>query len=405
MLKGIKVDEAREILASIPVCAPETETVPLFKAQGRVLAESVEAKMNVPPFDRSPYDGYAVRGEDTACATREAPVVLRIIEELPAGTAPEKTVTAGTAAKILTGAPVPPGANAIIKYEDTEFTESEVRIFSPIKPDTDIIYAGEDVKAGTVLVERGKLVTPAVAGSAAGQGYAGLKVYKKPRVCVMSTGSELLEPGDEYRPAKIYNSNVYTIGAYLERMGAECISLGCVPDDEEMIASKISEALETCDMVVTTGGASVGDYDYALRAVRRAGAEPLFWKVSMKPGGSLVASHKNGKPIIGLSGNPGAAIIALLQVCAPLVRRLCGLKNTEPEALELKLHGDYRKKSPKQRFIRGRLLIENGEAFFVVNEGQGNGVVSSFIDSDLLGEIPAGGSPLNAGDKIKAYRI
>lgn len=400
----IELEEALRLLSELEV-SPLTENVPLFEAQGRVLARDMSAVIDVPPFDRSPYDGYAFRGEDTAGATRENPAVLRIVEELPAGTAPMVKITAGTAAKILTGAPVPEGANAIIKYELTQFDAEQVKIFAPVRPDTDIAYAGEDVKRGRVLARKGETVSPAIAGALAGQGIAQVEVFRQPRIAVMSTGSELLEPGQEWRPAKIYNSNVYTIGAYLQSMGAECVPMGSVPDEPELIANKINEALKSCDMVVTTGGASVGDYDFAVKSAQLVGARVLFWKVGIKPGGSMVASTRDGKLILGLSGSPGAAAVALLRVASPYIKRLCGRADCEPERLCLTLGADFPKKSPQRRMVRGRLEVKDGEALFFPQEGQGNGIVSSLIGCDLLGEIPAGSPPLRAGEKITAYRV
>jgi len=400
----IELDAALELLSGLPV-SPGTESLPLLQAQNRILARDVSALIDVPPFDRSPYDGYAIRGEDTSDASREKPAVLRIVEELPAGTAPTVRITAGTAAKILTGAPVPEGANAIIKYELTEFDEEFVRIFEPVKPNTDIAYAGEDVRRGRVLAHRGKTISPAIAATLAGQGIDTVEVCRRPKIAVMSTGSELLEPGQPMQPAKIYNSNVYMISAYLQAMGAQSVPLGCVPDEPELIARRIDEQLSVCDMLITTGGASVGDYDFAVRSARLAGARVLFWKTAIKPGGSMVASERDGKLILGLSGSPGAAAVALLAVAAPYIKRLCGRVDAEPERLSLILGEDFPKKSTQRRLVRGRLSVEDGVALFMPMEGQGNGIASSLIGCDLLGEIPAGSPPLKAGEKITAYRV
>ena len=403
-INKINLEEALRVLAELDVSLT-TEFVPLFQAQGRVLARDVAAVTDVPPFDRSPYDGYAFRGEDTEAASREAPAVLRVVEELPAGTAPSVKITAGTAAKILTGAPVPEGADAIIKYELTEFDDEFVKIFEPVKPDTDIARAGEDVRRGRVLARRGDTVSPALAGTLAGQGIAGIEVFRRPKIAVMSTGSELLEPGQPPQPAKIYNSNVYTIGAYLQSMGAQCVPFGSVPDEPELIARRIDEALEDCDMVITTGGASVGDYDFAVSSAQLVGARVLFWKVAIKPGGSMVASTREGKLIAGLSGSPGAAAVALLRVVSPYIKRLCGHSDAEPESMCLLLGEDFPKESPQRRIVRGRLEVRDGAALFFPMDGQGNGITSSLIGCDLLGEIPAGSPPLRAGEKITAYRV
>jgi molybdopterin molybdotransferase len=274
-----------------------------------------------------------------------------------------------------------------------------------VPPDTDIVYAGEDVAKGKLIAKRGDVIGPALAGAMAGQGIARVKVYRRPKIFVMSTGSELLEPGEELQPAKIYNSNVFTISAYLENMGAQCVSGGSVRDDAQVIAEKINAALAECDMVVTTGGASVGDYDYAVRASQMTGANVLFWKIAMKPGGSVVAAEKDGKLILSLSGNPGAATLTLLRVAAPYIKALCGMSDTAYEPIEMVLGEDFNKKSPQRRIIRGHLDLHGGKAALVPMKGQGNGMVSSMIGCDLLGDIPAGSPPLKAGDKILAYRV
>lgn len=404
MKNKISVDEAVRLLCDVPVNIKKQD-VPLFGAQGRVLAEDIMAVMDVPAFDRSPYDGYAFRGEDTAGATADNPAVLRITQELVAGSAPGMRVTAGTCAKILTGAPVPEGANAIVKYEVTEFTDEYVRIFSPVRPDTDIIRAGEDVQQGELLARKGDVVTPALAGVLAGQGLAQVSVFQRPRAFVMCTGSELVSPGQPLPPGKIYNSNIYTISAYLDQMGIDCTDGGSAPDDAQLIAQRISSAMDDHDVVVTTGGASVGDYDFALRSSQLMGANVLFWKLDMKPGGSVVVSEKDGKLIINLSGNPGAAALTLLRVISVYLRRLCGRRDVLPESMTLVMLESFGKKSPQLRLIRGRMLIEDGTAYFLHSGSQGNGSVSSLVGCDVLAEIPAGSPPVEAGARVRAYRV
>ena len=403
-MNKVSIEQAVDMLCALPRRMP-AETAPLLCAQGRVLAGDVYAAVSVPPFDRSPYDGYAFRGEDTAGASRENPVTLRIVEELPAGKAPTVKLGPGEAVKILTGAPVPEGADAIVKYEETEFTAETVKIFSPVPPHTDIVPAGEDVEKGSLLLRRGSVLTPAAAGLLAGQGMAEVSVFRRPRACVFSTGSELLEAGEPPAPGKIYNSNTTTICAYLENLGCECIPAPSVPDDPERIAQCITAALGDCDLVVTTGGASVGDYDFAVRAAELTGARLLFWKIAMKPGGSVVAAEKDGKLILNLSGNPGAAVTTLLRVGAPYIKRLCGREDYLPETMTLCVKEDFKKKNPQTRIVRGRLSLEDGQAYFVPQEGQGNGMVSSFVGCDLLAELPAGSPPPKAGELIRVFRV
>lgn len=404
MLKNIDTEQAVEMLCALPVML-ETETVSLSDAYGRVIAADINAVIMSPPFDRSPFDGYAFRGEDTAGASREHPVTLRITEEIPAGKASKAEILPGYAAKILTGAPIPEGANATVKYENTEFTPAEVRIFEPVGPHTNVIYAGDDIKAGTRIAERGTVITASHQGILAGQGISEVTVYRKPVIKILNTGSELLEVGTPLRPAMIYNSNVYTLSGYLKDMGTVPLNAGIVEDDPEVIAAGISAALRMSDMVITTGGASVGDYDWAVTSASMLGAEILFWKIDMKPGGSMMAAVKDGKLILGLSGNPGAAVIGLFRIARPYIRKLCGRTDLIPSAIDVFLKEPLKKPSPKRRLLRGRLEYSGGKAYFAENEGQGNGAVYSLLGCDLLGEIEAGSPPLPEGTMIKAYRI
>ncbi len=382
-----------------------TETVQLWELEGRILAEDVCAAISVPPFDRSPYDGYALIAADTANASRESPAVLKITEEIPAGHAPTIALTPGHAAKILTGAPIPECCDTTIKYEDTEFTDSEVRIFSPQKSGANVVRAGEDVKAGEVILTAGTLISAAALGMLAGQGVSEARVYKKPRITVISTGSELAEAGQPLKPAQIYNSNVYTLSAYLRAIGAEPANGGIVDDDPDAIAARISDALAASDMVITTGGASVGDYDWAYRVSKMMGAEILFWKADFKPGGAMCAAVLNGKLILCLSGNPGAAVIGLLRVGLPYVRKLCGRRECMPERVNVTFKESFGKFSPKLRLVRGRLEVSDGAAYFVHSDGQANGTVSSLMGCDLLAEIPAGTGRVQSGAMVSAIKV
>ena len=402
MEKNISADRAEKMLFALPVKS-ETEAVSVLEACGRILARDITAEIPVPPFDRSPYDGYAFRGEDTENATRENPALLKITEEIPAGSVPQFEIKNGQTAKILTGAPMPKGANATIKYEDTEFSDTEVRIFARITPDTDIVYAGEDVKRGDIVARRGSVVTPPVMGAAASQGMGTVEVVRRPVISIINTGSELCEVGEPLRPAAIYNSNVYTLSGYLSQMGAAAVNRGTVPDEPKEIAARIKKELETSDMVITTGGASVGDYDWAVTASEMAGAEILFWKVNMKPGGSIMAAVKDGKVILGLSGSPGAAILGLLRLASPYIKKLCGRDECYPKTFEALLTKPAKKSGDKVRILRGKTEISDAHAYFVENDKRGNATVTSFIGGDAIAEIPENSPSLPAGARVRVY--
>jgi len=404
MLKNIDVNDAVNMIFALPA-AHTSETVDLGASLGRILSADISARIPFPPFDRSPYDGFSFRGQDTLPATRDNPVVLKITEEIPAGTEPRFEITSGHAAKILTGAPIPKGADSTIKYEETEFSDSEVRISSPVPSNTDIVYAGTDAKPGQIMAQAGKLVTAPIISMLANQGFASLEVFKKPSITIISTGSELCEVGEPLRPAAIYNSNVHALSAYLADAGVVPINGGSVPDEPKLIARSLDRAIESSDMVITTGGASVGDYDWAVRSAEILGADVLFWKIAMRPGGAIVAAVKNNKAILSLSGNPAAAVLGLLRIAMPYIKKLCGRSDCFYQEIYVQLREPFTKRSPKLRILRGRLEIVDSCAYFVESGGQGSEDVSSLAGCDLLGEIPLGSPELPAGTLIKAYRL
>lgn len=382
-----------------------TECVPVDETDGRVLARDIISKENIPPFRRSPYDGYALRAADTADASRETPVQLTVTEEVPAGSTATRAIGEGEAVKILTGAPVPGGADAIVKFEDTLFTEDTVTVFAPSKEGSNIVPVGEDVKVGELVVEKGRLISPALVGLLAGLGYENVKVHRKITATLLSTGDELIEIGEKLSPGKIRNSSIYAIHAYLEQWNVNTRVLGIEKDNAQRIADRMLEGLADSDMLITTGGVSVGDYDMVKEALTRIGADILFWKVRMKPGMAFIAAVYQGKPILALSGNPSAAAVSLFMLGRPLIRRMSGMKDYQTKELKVKMADAFPKKSPSRRMIPGTLEILDGEAWIVFAKKQGNGMLNPMRDCEILGEIEAGSPPLRKGSIIKAYRF
>lgn len=404
MKQTVPANLAQDILVELPL-ALKSETVPLEVALGRVLAQDIFANESLPPYNRSPYDGYACRAEDTIHASFDRPAVLTVIDEIQAGETPQLEITKGTAAKISTGAPLPKGADVIVKFEETQFCSQTVKIFREIKLDSNIVFAGEDVEAGKLIAKSGTLITPPVSGLLAGLGMAQICVYKKPIVTILSTGSELLDIRSPIKPAKIRNSSFYLLSGYLHRLGVVPKNGNIVPDVTDKIATEIKTCLRDCDMLITTGGASVGDYDLVEEALEQLGATVLFNKVALKPGGSMLAAVLNQKLVLSLSGNPVAALASLLRIALPYLNKLCGKTDCYAEKIQVLLKTPFPKKSPKMRIIMGRLVVEEAKAYFELNPKQGNAVISSCIDCDLFGEIPAGSPPVPAGTVIDAYRI
>ncbi len=400
----VTLEEGLELL--LPWGNPaETEWIPVEEADGRVLAEDVISKENIPPFRRSPYDGYALRAADTVNASRETPVQLAVTEEVPAGSTAAREIREGEAVKILTGAPVPEGATAIIKFEDTSFTEHTVTVFAPSREGSNIVPVGEDVKEGELVLEKGRLISPALVGLLAGLGYEKVQVHKKITAALLSTGDELIPIGASLSPGKIRNSSIYAIHAYLEQWKVNTQVLGIEKDNAQRIADRMLKALEGSDMLITTGGVSVGDYDMVKEALALIGADILFWKVRMKPGMAFIAAIYQGKPILALSGNPSAAAVSLFMLGRPLIRKMSGMKDYRTKELQVKMADAFPKKSPSRRMIPGTLEILNGEAWIVFAKKQGNGMLNPMRDCEILGEIEAGSPPLPNGSMIKAYRF
>lgn len=398
----VSVETARELLLS-RVKLMDTEEVSLENASGRVIAQDIIAAENVPPFDRSPYDGYAFRAADTQNASKENPVTLRILEEIPAGGVPHFDVTEGTAVKILTGAPIPPGADAVQMFEKTEFTAETVKLFKPLRHGENVVYAGEDVKKGAELAKCGTVIDAGLMGTLAGQCIAKPTVYRRPRVGIISTGTEVRELDEELEAGKIYNSNRYTFTQVLGHYGCDAVYLGRVKDSAEEISALISEGLESCDALVLTGGVSVGDYDLTPEAMEQSGCEMLFLGVEMKPGMGCAYGVKDGVLVCGLSGNPASALTNFYAVALPALRKLCGLREYLPQEIAVTLKNGFSKKSPTARYLRGRLDLSSGKVLMELPKDQGNVVLSSVIGCDVMALVPAGSGPLDAGTELKGF--
>ena len=404
MSRFIAYTTGRDLLMSQILPLP-TETVSIESLYGRILAQDITAKVNVPSFDRSPYDGYAFRSEDTAEASKDHPITLRILEEIPAGSVSHYPVTKGCAAKVLTGAPIPEGANAVIKFEQTEFTAEAVTIFTPCKKDSNIVKTGEDVKTGDILAQAGTKIDTGLAGTLASQNITSALVYRIPRIGILSTGTEILELGAESVPGKIYDSNRYMLSAAVQNMGFTPVLYGPAVDRTEDICALIQKGLCECDALLITGGVSVGDYDLTPAAMDMAGAETLFRGVDMKPGMACAYGIYAGKPICGLSGNPASAITNFHAIAAPVLRKLSGQTDCLPKEISVKLINGFRKKSPGTRFLRGILDLSDGTVRMFVPREQGNVVLSSTIGCNVIAIISAGSDAIPDGAELKGFLI
>lgn len=404
MLTNPDYVQARELLLNhvLPVT---TEVISLSQCGGRILGMNLIADKNIPAFDRSPYDGYAFRSADTRSASKESPVTLRILEEIPAGSVPRQSVTSGTAAKVLTGAPIPSGADTVIMYEKTSFTDEHVTIFNYVKQGANIVRIGEDVLMGTVLAKQGDTIDPGLAGTLAAQGVLTPTVHKIPRIGILSTGNELVEDGIVPEPGKIRNSNSHMLATAIKNIGCEPVYLGIAHDSVEEITVLIQKGLCDCDAVITTGGVSAGDYDLTPKAMERAGVTLLVRGVNIKPGMACAYGIYSGKLVCSLSGNPASSLTNFYAVSLPALKKLTGRCDFMSTKTRVTLLNGFHKRSPVTRFLRGHLVLNDGAICMLLPKNQGNVVLSSTIGCNIMAVIPAGSDSICAGTVLEGFLI
>ena len=378
-MEGISVEQAMEQILQYTPVINETEEVELNKAGGRILAQDMVAEFNNPPFDRSPVDGYACKAEDLAGASSEHPVKLKVMEEIDAGQYSERVVESGQAVRIMTGAAIPKGCDCCIFQEDTDYGEETVEIYREVKQWDNYCFAGEDFKKGTTLLKKGTHIGYVEAAVLAGMGAAKVPVYRRPKVVLLTTGDEVVEPGNPLPAGKIYNSNMTMLSARMMELGIEPFYMEAVKDNPQVMAEKIKEIAEQADMIITTGGVSVGKKDIMHESIRLIDAERIFWRVNMKPGmPTLFSVYENasgGKvPVISLSGNPFGVAVTIELLIRPALEKMMqnpaiGLKEVTGVMAD-----DFVKGIKGRRFIRA--YWENGR-FHLPNGLHSNGVLSS----------------------------
>ena len=388
----------------------ETEDIPIEKCLGRVLGSDITAAENVPSFDRSPYDGYAFRAEDTIGASETKPVTLQVVENIRAGQMPAQKIESGLSTRLMTGAPIPEGANAVCKYEDTEFTEESVTIKNEYKPGDNVVTAGEDIRFGTVVLNKGYRIDAGMMGTLASLGIMTVPVHRTPVAGILSTGDEVVEAGEFLPPGKIRNSNRYTIAAALESIGVQTVYLGQAADTVEDICRLIREGEDKCDMLISTGGVSVGDYDLVPDAMKECGYEIPVRGVAMKPGMACAYGIKkedsNTRLMLGLSGNPASSLTNLQCVCYPAIKKMMGLDQYEHQVVQIKVGDEIKKGAGKgTRFVRGRIAFRDGDIFFDSPSSQGNVVISSAARCDAYGVISGLKAPIKTGTKINVFSV
>lgn len=387
----------------------ETEEISIEQCDGRFLGEDLIACEDVPHFNRAGMDGFAVRSEDTKEASLEHPLNFEVIEEIGAGDVPISRIAPFQAVRIMTGAQMPEGADTVIMLELTEEVVDEgrkvIKINKSLKTGENMTTRGQDMKAGKVIVRKGALINPGIKALLATFGYSQVTVAKKPLVGLYATGSELLEVNEPLVPGKIRNSNSYMISSQIIRSGGEPKYFGKLRDDLDTSYEAIRNALDHVDVLITTGGVSVGDFDYLPAIYEKLGAEVLFNKVAMRPGSVTTVAYWNGKLLFGLSGNPSACYVGFELFVRPVVRTM--LQSPHPHLQKVKaiLDTDFPKANPFTRFVRSYFSFRDGGLFVSPCGLDKSNIVSSLAESNSLMILPGGTRGFQKGQEAEVLLL
>ncbi len=390
----LTVEEALEEILS-RVAPLGTELVEVVPALGRVLAESVVSRRMLPPWPNSSMDGYAIRAEDTRSGRAELHVVGRIV----AGALPSRPLRAGEAMRIFTGAPLPEGADAVIPQEDVAVDGERIAVRQRVESGACVRPAGEDIRAGDVVVGPGHVVGPAEVGLLATLGYARVRVYRRPCVAILSTGTELADLGIEPGAAQIPNTNTYSLMAQVLEAGAEPVSLGVVPDELDAIVERLRWGL-SADVLVCSAGVSVGELDLVREALGKAGAELHLWKVSMRPGKPITFGSVEGRPVFGLPGNPVSAMVTFELFVRPALRQMQGCREVARPRIVARALEPIANPGARRGYLRVALVRDSEGYGARLTGGQGSGILRSMVLADGLAVV-APAARVATGDRLE----
>lgn len=406
--KALQVPDAQALIMD-RVMKGMTETLRLEQSDGRIMASDIFAPHPYPAFRRSGMDGYAIFSSDTECCSNGKTVWLEVIDNIPCGMVSEHVITSGTAARIMTGAQVPEGADAVVMLEMTERRtedgEEWIGIKKVIDRDKNITPIGFELQGGEVIIKRGTRIGPGEVSVLATFGVHEVEVMRKPLVGVFSTGTELLDIREPLEPGKIRNSNTHMLASQIREAGAEPVIMDAIPDDITLARQKVEEALERYDIVVTTGGVSVGDYDIMGDLVRNGSMHMLFNKVTMRPGSVTTAAVHNEKLLFALSGNPGACYVGFLLFVRPAIRKMLGMEDFYLKEWSVELGSDYHRVNNFTRFVRGRLEVMDGKMVAVPALLDESSVMITIKDSSCLIVIPPELKGASAGQKVNVLLL
>lgn len=390
-------DEALHYLLAQAQPTAQTETISITDALGRVLAKPIVSPVNVPPHDNSMMDGYALHRFDL-----EHNNIFKVSQRIPAGTVPEALKT-GTAARIFTGAPIPEGANLVVMQEETEqLNDNEIKITAvKTKANQNIRVVGEDIAKNATILKAGSKLRPQDLGLITSIGFNEVTVYKPLVIATFTTGDELLEPGETAQPGKIYNANRYVLNGLVPELGLKLVDLGRVEDTLDATVEAMKKAASIADVVITTGGVSVGEEDHIKPAIEQLGSLDM-WKVKMKPGKPIAYGDINGTPFIGLPGNPVSAFATFSLFARPYLLKMQGASAFKPKPIWLEADFDWLKAGFRREFARARLVNKNQKSLVEIYANQGSGVLTSTVWADGFVVIPED-TQIHKGDKVAFY--
>jgi len=394
------LDRVLEVFNPLP---PERR--PILEVLGQVLAEDIFAGMDIPPLANSAMDGYAVRCDDTSEASPDHPRRLRVVADLAAGYVLDEPIRPGTAVRIMTGAPVPPGAEAVIPFEEVERDGDDILVFRLYPHLKNIRAAGEDVRAGQKVLAQGTVLRPQEIGMLAALGHQEALVHRRPRVAILSTGDEVIAVDAPWQPGKIRDANSYSNAAQVLRYGGVPLRLGIARDDVTDLTSKIRAGLaQGADLFLTSGGVSVGDFD-VVKKVLAAEGEMSFWRVRMKPGKPLAFGHIHGVPLLGLPGNPVSAMIAFEIFARPAILKMLGKTQLEKPTVEAVLLDEIKRKDDRRHYLRVSLEKRDGAYQARLTGDQGSGILLSMVRAQGLAIIPEDVNHLPAGARVRVMML
>jgi molybdopterin molybdotransferase len=407
----LSVDQARERILSHfqPVT---TEILPLAGCSNRVLAQDIAATGDLPPFNNSSMDGFAVRAADVVDATSDAPRSLRVVADIPAGSDPTITLVSGEAARIMTGAPVPEGADAVVPVEETDFdyrdagtpAPEEVQIFRSAKSGANVRPRGMDLRAGEVVLIKGRTLKPQDIGLLAMLGFAKVLVFRKPRIALFSSGDELLPVDAPLEEGKIRDSNSYTLAALMEEVGTEVIRLGVAKDNPDSVKELLEQAVALhVDFILSSAGVSVGAFDF-VKQVIEANGKMDFWRVNMRPGKPLAFGEYKSIPFIGLPGNPVSSFVGFEAFVRPTIQRLRGSSDEVRQTVRVRCQEQI-DSDGRESYLRAQIREENGNFVASLTGHQGSGNLHSLVQANALLIIPAGVKCVPAGQEVDAWYI